>query len=156
MEVDQESVLLEKIQLETETVVQRPKQLYANPSGVVMDSSGNLYIADTGDNRIRVVNPTSQIITTVAGTGGSGYSGDGGLAVNAELTVPSGVAVDVRGNIYIADGGNSRIRVVGVAPTVTVSCSPNPITYGGSNSVCKVSVGSNATGTIALTYNGTA
>ena len=75
-----------------------------DPSGVVMDSSGNLYIADTGDNRIRVVNPTSQIITTVAGTGGSGYSGDGGLAVNAELTVPSGVAVDVRGNIYIADG----------------------------------------------------
>jgi sugar lactone lactonase YvrE len=131
------------------------------PWGVAVDSSGNLYIADTGDKRIRMVagvtnsSYTQGDIYTVGGTGGSGFSGDGGLAVNAELDNPYGVAVDTRGNIYIADTGNGRIRVVGVAPTVAVSCSPNPITYGGANSVCTVSVGSGATGTVSLAYNGT-
>ena len=126
------------------------------PQGVAVDASGNLYIADTGDERIRMVNPSNQFITTVAGTGGVDFSGDGGLAINADLYDPYGLAVDTRGNIYIADSLNGRIRIVGVAPTVTVSCSPNPITYGGANSVCTVSVGSGATGTVSLAYNGTA
>jgi RHS repeat-associated protein len=86
-----------------------------HPSGVAVDASGNIYIADTHNNRIRKVD-TSGIITTVAGDGTWwwwGYSGDGGPAVQAKLDVPCGVAVDVSGNIYIADYGNHRIRKVG-------------------------------------------
>ena len=56
-----------------------------HPFGVAVDSNGNIYIADTSNNRIRKVNSTTGIITTVAGNGTAGYSGDGGLATNAEL-----------------------------------------------------------------------
>ena len=83
-----------------------------NPYGVAVDSNGNIYIADTNNNRIRKVNSTTGIITTIAGNGTAGYSGDGGLATNAELYYPYGVAVDSNGNIYIADTYNNRIRKV--------------------------------------------
>ena len=89
-----------------------------NPSGVAVDSSGNLYIADFQNLRIRKVN-TSGTITTVAGIGRSGYSGDGGLATSAMLNNPSGVAVDGSGNLYIADSGNLRIRKVDTMGTIT-------------------------------------
>src|SRR5882762_6190999 len=85
-------------------------ELY-NPSGVALDGNGNLYIAGYFDNRIRMVN-TSGIITTVAGNGTPGFSGDGGPATSAELYYPSGVAVDGQGNIYIGDLYNNRIRMV--------------------------------------------
>ena len=78
------------------------------PRGVGLDSAGNLYIADIANNRIRKVD-TNGIITTVAG-GGSG--GDGGAATNASLSVPTGVASDVAGNLYIAETGNGFIRKV--------------------------------------------
>ena len=86
------------------------------PSGVAVDRSGNVFIADTFNNRIRKVS-TNGIITTVAGSGNAGsyfggYSGDGGLATNAELNVPYGVAIDGSGNVFIADSGNNRIRIV--------------------------------------------
>ncbi len=81
------------------------------PEGVAMDPAGNLYIADTFNNRIRKVNP-SGIITTVAGDGQEGFSGDGGPATSASLNEPAGVAVDPAGNLYIADHGNDRIRKV--------------------------------------------
>jgi Putative Ig domain/NHL repeat len=82
------------------------------PHGVAVDSSGNLFIADTGNNVIReVVQATSNIIT-VAGTGAAGYSGDGGPASSAELNAPFGVAVDANGNIFIADTGNNAVREV--------------------------------------------
>jgi len=87
--------------------------------GVAFDASGNLYIADNGNHRIRKVTP-SGIITTVAG-GGTGVPGDGGPATAASLRVPSGVAVDALGNLYIADSGYSRIRKVtpgGIITTV--------------------------------------
>ncbi len=77
-----------------------------SPNSVAVDSSGNLYIADTSNNCIRKVD-TSGIITTVAGNGTEGYSGDGGPATSAELDRPYGVAVDQSGNIYIADTYNS-------------------------------------------------
>jgi trimeric autotransporter adhesin len=82
------------------------------PSGVAVDASGNIYIADTYHNRIRLVTKSTGIITTVAGTGSYGYSGDGGLATSATFISPNGVAVDASGNIYITDSGNYRIRLV--------------------------------------------
>jgi sugar lactone lactonase YvrE len=88
------------------------------PSGVAVDSSGNIYIADTYNERIRKVS-TSGIITTVAGNGTGGYSGDGGAATSAELYYPSGVAVDSSGNIYIADRNNDRIREVSTSGIIT-------------------------------------
>jgi sugar lactone lactonase YvrE len=81
------------------------------PIRVAVDSGGNLYIADSGNNRIRMVN-TSGIISTVAGNGSAGYSGDGGSATLAQLNGPSGMTVDGKGNLYIADTGNNRIRMV--------------------------------------------
>jgi uncharacterized repeat protein (TIGR01451 family) len=88
------------------------------PSGVAVDTAGNLYIADTYNSRIREVNATTGVITTVAGDGLFGYSGDGGPATSAELSSPEGVAVDAAGNLYIADTANSRIREVSAAAGV--------------------------------------
>jgi len=81
------------------------------PSGVVVDSNGNLFFADDNNNCIRKVD-TNGIITTVAGSGTNGYSGDGGVATNAALNFPSDVAVDRNGNLFIADRNNNRIREV--------------------------------------------
>jgi len=84
-----------------------------NPYGVTMDAAGNLYIADTYNQRIRKVDINGNI-TTVAGNGASGYSGDGGTATSASLSYPTGVALDAAGNLYIADNNNNRIREVGL------------------------------------------
>jgi hypothetical protein len=88
------------------------------PSGVAVDTSGNLFIADWGNNRMREVG-TNGIITTVAGNGTNGYSGDGGAATNAELSGPSGVAVDTSGNLFIADASTNVIREVGTDGIIT-------------------------------------
>ncbi len=93
---------------------------FANEFGLTVDSAGNLYIADTYTGRVRKVTP-SGIITTVAGTGKAGYSGDGGPATSAMLNWPFGVAVDTAGNLYIADSSNYRVRKVtsdGIITTV--------------------------------------
>jgi trimeric autotransporter adhesin len=87
------------------------------PTGVAVDASGNLYIADALNAVIRKVAP-SGTISTVAGTGTSGYSGDGGAATAAELDEPCGVAVDAAGNLYIADKNNNRIRKVTPSGTI--------------------------------------
>ena len=83
-----------------------------NPAGIAVDSSGDLFIADTSNSRIREVNASTQIITTVAGNGTAGYGGDNGPATAAELSYPVGIALDSSGDLFIADGGNSRIREV--------------------------------------------
>ena len=77
-----------------------------NPHGVAVDASGNIYIADTDNKRIRLVTKSTGIITTVAGDVTYGYSGDGGLATSSAISRASGVAVDASGNIYIADNYN--------------------------------------------------
>ena len=81
------------------------------PGACTADASGNLYIADTGNHRIRKVTPAG-IVSTVAGTGSQGGSGDEGPATAAALNAPRGVAVDGSGNVFIADTGNNRIRMV--------------------------------------------
>ncbi len=98
-----------------------------------MDSAGNLYIADTCNNRIRKV--SNGVITTVAGNGTQGFSGDNGPATSAELSGPSGVAVDAAGNLYIADALNNRIRKVsnGMITTVAGSGYYRGAIYGCSN-----------------------
>ena len=89
------------------------------PQGVAVDSSGNLYIADADNQRIRKV--SGGIITTVAGSGASGYNGDNISPASAELNFPEGVAVDSSGNLYIADSFNSRIRKVSGGNITTVA-----------------------------------
>ena len=81
------------------------------PEGVLVDISGNVYIADFDNHKIRMVNSTG-IITTIAGTGARGSTGDGGAATSATLNYPIGVSVDISGNVYIADAQNSKIRMV--------------------------------------------
>ena len=88
------------------------------PLDMTFDASGNMYIPDLHNQRIRKVN-TNGIITTVAGNGSSGYSGDGGAATNAALNYPSGVAADASGNLYIADTFNYRIRKVDTNGVIT-------------------------------------
>jgi sugar lactone lactonase YvrE len=85
--------------------------LLNSPRGVAVDSQGNVYIADANNHRIRKVT-TYGVILTIAGTGFSGFVGDGGPAVNAALNYPSGVAVDLQGNIFIADTYNNRVRKI--------------------------------------------
>jgi sugar lactone lactonase YvrE len=89
----------------------------SGPYGVAADAAGNLYIADTNNNRIRRV--SGGVITTVAGNGTQGFSGDGGPATSAQLYQPQGVAVDSAGNVYVADYGNHRIRLL---TPVTSAC----------------------------------
>lgn len=89
-----------------------------DPFAVAVDHAGNLYIADFQEHRVRRVD-TGGTITTFAGTGSSGFSGDGGQAASASLSGPRGVAVDSDDNVYIADTGNSRIRKVDSAGTIT-------------------------------------
>jgi hypothetical protein len=98
-----------------------------NPYGAAVDSAGDLYIADRDNNVIRKVSAGTGLITTVAGNGTLGYSGDGGAATSAELSSPTGVALDSAGNLYIGDSGNNRVREVEVTipPTLTFPTATN-------------------------------
>jgi sugar lactone lactonase YvrE len=96
----------------------------SNPNGVAVDSGGDLFIADTNNNRIREVSAAG-IITTVAGTGTAGFSGDGAAATAAELSGPTSVVVDVFGNLFITDAGNNRIRRVAAGSGIITTFAGN-------------------------------
>jgi sugar lactone lactonase YvrE len=82
-----------------------------SPDGLVSDSAGNIYFADSSNYRIRMID-TNGIISTVGGNGVSGYTGDGSISTRANISIPSGIALDTSGNIVFSDVGNNRIRVI--------------------------------------------
>ncbi|HEY4089098.1 MAG TPA: hypothetical protein VGM43_24380 [Bryobacteraceae bacterium] len=81
-------------------------------SSVALDQQGNLYIADTLNHRIRKVDAATGVISTIAGTGVDGFSGDDGPALSANISMPTGITADQSGNIYFADENNNRIRML--------------------------------------------
>jgi trimeric autotransporter adhesin len=130
----------------------------SDPRGVAVDSEGNVYISDTGHNRVRKLFPTGAI-TTIAGHDGTCcYSGDSGLALPAQLNQPAGLMVDAASNVYVADTGNSAIRMLRpIATTVTI----NAVTNAASNLTGPVSPGELVTlygagmdGVKSVTFNG--
>lgn len=98
------------------------------PNSVAVDIAGNVYVADMGNNVIRKINPIG-IISGIAGNGIGGFSGDGGQATNANISNPSGVAIDLIGNIYIADKGNSRIRKVDTSGIITTIAGGGTVSF---------------------------
>jgi hypothetical protein len=108
----------------------------ASPTAVAVGNSGqDLYIADTFNNMVREVNLTTGIITTVAGTGVAGFSGDNGQAAAAELYDPSGLAVSSSGTLYISDSDNEVVRQVNATTQVitTIAGTPQTVGYSGDN-----------------------
>ena len=104
----------------------------SSPAGVAVDAAGDIFMADTYNNCIREVNPATGIITTVAGNGNRGSSGDGGQATAAKLNYPAGVAADAAGDIFIADSCNNLIREVNHATGVITTVAGSGTTgYGG-------------------------
>ncbi len=84
----------------------------STPQGLATNAEGDTYIADMGNHRVRKVDHSTGIITTVAGNGDEGFSGDNGPASQASLASPIGVAVNAAGDLFISDAGNHRIRMV--------------------------------------------
>ena len=106
------------------------KAQLSTPAGLALDSAGNLYIADFGNNRIRQVSSSGNI-ATVAGNGNFWYSGDGGAATSAQLNGPTGIAVDAGGNVYFADTLNHRVRQVRPDGSITTAAGSATPGFGG-------------------------
>src|SRR5262249_52678102 len=94
------------------------------PAGLAVDGNGNLFIADSYNNRVRKVGPDG-VITTIAGNGAMGFSGDGGSALNAQLQFPIGVALDGAGNLLVLHFGYARVRKVSANGTITTVAGGN-------------------------------
>jgi len=124
------------------------------PTGVIFDSSGNLYIADYGNHRIRKVASGTGIITTVAGNGTAGFSGDGGAAIAASLYRPSEVIVDSSGNLYFAEYYNQRIRKVASATGIITTVAGNGIQGFSGDNVAAASASLNNPWGVAIDSSG--
>lgn len=105
-------------------------QIFPRGRGFAVDPAGNIYISDANNQRIRKVN-TAGIISTYAGNGSPGYSGDGGLATSAMLFDPAGLALDAAGNLYIADTSNQRVRMVTPGGIISTVAGNGNVTYDG-------------------------
>ncbi len=123
--------------------------------GMAVDSAGNLFVADEDNQRIRLV--SHGIINTIAGTGTTGFTGDGGPALQAELGFPQGLAIGAGGVVYFADYGNNRVRVLtpvaGLPTSITLSAHPNPSVFGSLASLTATVAPASATGTVTF-YDG--
>ncbi|MDP9170036.1 MAG: hypothetical protein M3N54_05430 [Acidobacteriota bacterium] len=113
-----------------------------SPGAVIADPAGNLYIADGGDNMVRRIDAATGIITLFAGIGTAGFSGDGAAATAAQLRGPGGLAMDISGNLYIADTSNNRVRKVDTQGVIT--------TVAGSSNTFSNSVGDGGPATSAV------
>ena len=105
---------------------------FARPDGICMDTEGNIYFADNGQNSIRKIN-TSGIIFTIAGNGSAGYNGDDIAATSAELNFPGYVATDIYGNVYVPDDYNFRIRKISPSDIITTIAGNGTLGYSGDN-----------------------
>ena len=98
-----------------------------SPAGLALDAAGDLYIADSHNQRIREVNAATGIIATIAGTGAAGFSGDGGAATAAKLDLPTALAFDTAGNLYLADTNNHRVRRIAAATGAITTIAGNGV-----------------------------
>jgi len=98
-----------------------------SPAGLALDAAGDLYIADSHNHRIREVAAATGIVATIAGTGVAGFSGDGGMATAARLDLPTALALDAFGNLYVADSGNHRVRRIAAATGAITTVAGNGI-----------------------------
>ena len=117
-------------------LIEAEKALLNNPSSVAIDAAGNVYIADTYNQTIRKVNTATDIISTIAGNGTAGFSGDNGPALAAQLHNPQGMAFDKEGDLFVADMGNSRIRKINLTTGVITTVAGNgSVGFNGDNVV---------------------
>lgn len=100
------------------------------PSGIVADAAGTIYFSDAANSRVRKIS-SSGTITTYAGTGVAGYGGDGSSARSAQISAPAGLALDENGNLYIADAGNNRIRMVDASGNISTVAGTGTAGYNG-------------------------
>ena len=140
-------------------VARQTRALLDSPVGIALDANGNLYIADTHNHRIREI--TNGVITTIAGTGLAGFSGDGAAATAAQLARPTAIAIDANGILYIADSDNHRIRRITSGTITTVagngeqlfSGDGGPATAAGLDTPSGVSISTSAVLYISDTHN---
>jgi len=111
-----------------------------SPSDVEVDGADNLYIADTNAHRVRKIDAATGIITTVAGSGQYGFSGDGGPATAADVSTPTGLAVDRTGNLYFADAANARVRKVDATGVITTVAGGGPLEPGSEGPATQVTI----------------
>lgn len=116
---------------------------------LAIDAVGNIYVSDSWNHRIRKIN-TSGVITTIAGTGVSGFSGDGGLALNAQLNSPNWISVDGAGNLYIADANNFRIRKISTSGTITTFAGDGTNGFAGDGGLA---INANLNGNLGMTFD---